>query len=83
MLSGLGYQRKSSNILCPFCDDMVSLVLAGGDNSTPFEISKIVKQGCVLASVLFDLFFTCVVNHFLDRGIYIKNRLNGSLTFVG
>ena len=61
---------------------MVGHVLAGGDTSAPFKISNGVKRGCVLAPVLFNLFFTCVLNHALkdlDRGIYIKYRLNGSL----
>ena len=31
--------------------------------SAPFDISNGVKQGCVLASVLFKLFFTCVLNY--------------------
>ena len=56
---------------------MVGVVLAGGNTSAPFEISNGVKQGCVLAPVLFNLFFTCVLNHALrdlDRGIYIKGK---------
>ena len=41
-----------------------------------------VKQGCVLAPVLFNLFFTCVLTHALrdlKTGIYIRYRLDGSL----
>ena len=82
ILSKLGCPKKFTNIIRLFHDDMVGLVLAGSDSSAPFEISNGVKQGCVLAPVLFNLFFTCVLNHALgdlDRGIYIKYRLDGSL----
>ena len=40
------------------------------------------KQGCVLAPVLFILFFTCILNHALHdttHGVYLKYRLDGSL----
>ena len=82
ILSRLGCPRKFTNIIRLFHDGMVGTVLAGGDSSAPFEISNGVKQGCVLAPVLFNLFFTCVLNHALrdlDRGIYIRYRLDGSL----
>ena len=60
------------------CDDMSS----HGDQSDPFEISSGVKQGCVLATVLFSLFFTCVFNYAvqgLDKGVYIHYSFDGSL----
>ncbi|KAK4323900.1 hypothetical protein Pmani_005428 [Petrolisthes manimaculis] len=82
ILSKLGCPRKFTHIIRLFHDGMIGLVLAGGDTSAPFEISNGVKQGCVLAPVLFNLFFTCVLNYALrdiDRGIYIKYRLDGSL----
>ena len=42
---------------------MIGQVLSDGEASEPFSISNGVKQGCVLAPVLFNLFFTCVLNH--------------------
>ena len=82
VLSEFGCPRKVTHIIRLFHDRMVGLVLAGDDTSAPFEISNGVKQGCVLTPVLFNLFFTCVLNHALsdlEIGIYIKYRLNGSL----
>ncbi|KAK3775513.1 hypothetical protein RRG08_041297 [Elysia crispata] len=41
-----------------------------------------VKQGCVLAPMLFNLFFTCVLNHAIrdiENGVILKYRLDGSL----
>ena len=61
---------------------MSGSILCDGDTSTPFDISNGVKQGCVLAHVLFNLFFTCVLTHalrHLKTGIYIRYRLDESL----
>ena len=47
-----------------------------------WSISNGVKQGCVLAPVLFNLFLTSVVNHAirdLEQGVYLRYRLDGSL----
>ena len=47
-----------------------------------FAISNGVKQGCLLAPVLFNDFFTCMLSHAvrdLGKGVYICYRLDGSL----
>ena len=54
ILSKLGYPTKFVNLIHQFHDEMTGQVLT---------ISNGVKQGCVLAPVLFNLFFTCVLNH--------------------
>ena len=61
---------------------MTGQVISNGEQSNTFTISNGVKQGCVLAPVLFNLFFTQVLLHAvkdLDLGIYIRYRLDGSL----
>ncbi|KAL8566905.1 hypothetical protein ACOMHN_008762 [Nucella lapillus] len=58
------------------------MVLSGGEASEPFEITNGIKQGCVLAPVLFNLFFTCVLSHAvrdIDDGVYIRYIMDGSL----
>ena len=53
-----------------------------GDATEPFEISNEVKQGCVLAPVLFNIFFTCIMAHAVqdqETGVYIRFRLDGCL----
>ena len=53
-----------------------------GDASTHFVIANRMKQGCVLASVLFILFFTCMLSHAvknLEERVYVRYRLDGSL----
>ena len=57
---------------------MSGLVLSGGETSETFNIANGVKQGCVLAPVLFNLFFACVLDHAgrdLEHGVFLKYRL--------
>ena len=82
ILSKLGCATKFVNLIRQFHDDMTGQVLSDGEASEPFSISNGVKQGCVLAPVLFNLFFTCVLNHAirdLEQGVYLRYRLDGSL----
>ena len=82
ILSKLGCPTKFVNLIRQFHDDMTGQVLSDGEASEPFSISNGVKQGCVLAPILFNLFFTCVLNHAirdLELGVYLRYRLDGSL----
>ena len=82
ILAKLGCPRKFINLIRLFHEGMSGSVLYNGDTSPSFEISNGVKQGCVLAPVLFNLFFTCVLNHALrnlKHGVYLRYRLDGSL----
>ena len=72
ILSKLGCPRRFIKLICLFHDDMTSVVLSSGKFSDSFVISNGIKQGCVLAPVLFNLFFTCVLTHVvkdLDYGV--------------
>uniref|UniRef100_A0A5F8G576 RNA-directed DNA polymerase n=1 Tax=Monodelphis domestica TaxID=13616 RepID=A0A5F8G576_MONDO len=82
ILSKLGCPAKFIKLIQLFHVDMIGEVLSGGETSDCFNISNGMKQGCVLAPVLFNLFFTQVLQHpvmDLDLGVYIKYRLDGSL----
>ena len=82
ILSKLGCPIKFLNLICQFHDDMSGLVLSDGEASEPFSISSSVNQECVLAPVLFNLFFTFVLNHAfrdLEQEVYLRYRLDGSL----
>uniref|UniRef100_W5M6N8 Reverse transcriptase domain-containing protein n=1 Tax=Lepisosteus oculatus TaxID=7918 RepID=W5M6N8_LEPOC len=61
-----------------FHDNMTGLVLLNRESSEPFSISNGVKKGCVLAPVLFNLFFTYVLNH-ASVTLNLKYRLDGLL----
>ena len=80
VLFKLGCPRKFTKLMRLFHDIMTGRVLSNGEYSNSFAISNGVKQGCVLAPVLLNLFFTQVLLHaVLDLGVYIKYRLDGSL----
>ena len=82
VLLKLGCPQKFTQLVRLFHDNMTGQVLSNGEHSHTFAISNGVKQGCVLAPVLFNLFFTQVLLHAvkdLDLGVYIKYRLDGSL----
>ena len=81
VLLKLGCPRKFTTLIRLFHDNMTGQVLSNGEHSNTFAISNGVKQGCVLAPVLFNLFFTQVLLHAvkdLNLGVYIKYRLDGS-----
>lgn len=82
ILNKLGCPRKFTTLVRLFHDNMTGQVLSNGDFTDSFNISNGVKQGCVLAPVLFNLFFTQVLRHAvknLDLGVYIKYRTDGSV----
>ena len=82
ILSKLTCPSKFINLIRLLHDGMSGSILYDVDTSTPFDISNGVKQGCVLAPVLFNLFCTCVLIHalrYLKTGIYKRYRLDGSL----
>ena len=74
--------RKFVKILQLFHGGLTGQVLTGGNATEPFEISNGVKQGCILAQVLFNIFFTCMMVHAvqdLENGVYVRYRLDGAL----
>ena len=58
-------------------------VIAGGDITDSFSISNGVRQGCVLAPFLFNIFMTafllCLDRVLQDRGIDIRYRFDNGL----
>ena len=52
--------------------------------SRPFKITNGVKQGCLLSSTVFTLFFSMMLQHVTEDlddedGVYIRFRIDGSL----
>lgn len=57
-------------------------ICAGGELSECFPITTGVKEGCVIAPVLFMIFFRVMLNKTLlncDKGIYIRFRTNSNI----
>ena len=82
VLERFGCPPKLLKVIQLFHTGMNGQVLASGNMTEEFEITNGVKQGCVLAPVLFNIFFTAMLSHAcskLEKGIYLKYRLDGSL----
>ena len=82
VLTRYGCPPKFIQIIHFFRVDMTGQVLSNGEQSDPFSISSGVKQGCVLAPVLFNLFFACVLRQAvgnMDEGVYVRFRYDGSI----
>lgn len=82
VLERIGCPPKFISMIRLFHDGMTGQVLSSGNVTEAFAISNGVKQGCVLAPVLFNVFFTCMLSHAvrdLEKGVYIRYRLDGSL----
>ena len=82
VLARFGCLPEFIQIIRLFHVDMTGQVLSNGEQSDPFFISSGVKQGCVLAPVLLNLFFTCVLRQAIgnmDEGVYVRFRYDGSI----
>lgn len=60
ILLRFGCPSKFVNILRQFHDGMNARVTIGGQESASFPVCTGVRQGCVLAPVLFNIFLLCV-----------------------
>ncbi len=83
-LSKLGVSPKFLSILRQLHDGMQARVLTGELQSESFEVNVGVKQGCVLAPVLFNIFLsaiTCLFHRVMghEDGVHVEYRLDGSL----
>ena len=77
-----GFPLKVINILKSLHTGMTGSVVVDGDVTSSFPISTGVKQGCVIASTLFIVYFDAMPQEALqncDAGVYIRFRTDGSL----
>lgn len=84
ILEKFGVPPKFLNVLRQFHDGMQARVRVGSVLSEPFPVAVGVKQGCVLAPVLFNLFLAAVnliTHNIIDgyKGVKYEYRLDGSL----
>ena len=84
ILKKFGTPPKFLNILKQFHTGMQACVLVGGQQSPSFPVKVGVKQGCVLAPVIFNLFLSAasLLFHMTikeDSGVQLQYRLDGSL----
>ena len=82
ILTWYGWPHMFIQIMRLFHVGMTGQVLSNGNQSDPFRISNGMKQGCVLAPVLCNVFFTCIRNYTVqghDEGVYIHCHFDGSV----
>ena len=84
ILSKFGCPPQFLAVLLEFHDGMTAKVVVGGYESDPFMVIVGVKQGCVLAPVIFNLFLVGVTlalrsGILIEDGVGLSYRLDGSL----
>ncbi|XP_061574023.1 uncharacterized protein LOC133440720 [Cololabis saira] len=83
-LDKLGVPPKFLSVLQQLHTGMQARVITGDLQSEPFKVNTGVKQGCVLAPVLFNLLLSAITflfNRALDHkdGVHLEYRLDGNL----
>jgi len=82
ILAKIGCPQKFINIIRAFHDGMMGQVIDGGEASAAFAITNGTKQGCVLAALLFGIFFAMmllVAFKDCDVGIPVRVRTDGNV----
>ena len=75
------------DIIRTFHDGMKASVREGGATSQAFDVTNGTKQGCIIAPVLFSIFFSMMLHVALknakeDDGVSIKSRFDTNLTSI-
>jgi exonuclease III len=84
ILEKVGCPPKFVNIIRQLHEDMTAKVVIGGQESDPFNVTVGVKQGCVLAPIMFNIFLVTVTllarrETAAEDGVQVRFRLDGSL----
>ena len=81
-MAKFGCPAKFIAMVQQFHDGMLARVQNDGQFSDPFPVTNGVKQGCVLASTLFNMMFSAMLTDAFqdgDNGILIRYRFDGKL----
>ena len=70
------------NIIRSFHNNMSASIIDSGASSKSFAVTNGVKQGCVLAPLLFNIFFSVMLHvafRNCDKGVYLQTHSNGNI----
>ena len=82
VLPKIGCPPKLQSMIESFHTDKKGTMQLNCRSSEPFKIRRGVKQGCVLATTLFGIFFGLLLKHAFDtttEGIYLRTGSDGRL----
>ena len=82
VLSKIGYPDKFVKIIASFHKGMQGQVIDGGELSDMFAVTNGIKQGCVVAAILFSIFFSMmllIAFKDCDLGVPIQFRTHSSV----
>ena len=82
VLRKLGIPENMLQVIVSFHEGMKANVVSDGDLSDPFDVTNGTKQGCVMAPVLFALYFSVMLKHAFaeaEDGVKIQFRTSGGL----
>ena len=84
IMTKFGCPAKFIAMVRHFHDGMLARVQNDGEFSYPFHVTNGVKQGCVLASTLFSMMFSAMLQlQDGDNGISIRYRFDGKVFNLG
>ena len=86
ILPKTGCPTKLQSMIEPFHTNMKGTVQFNDSSPSSFDISSGVKQGCVLAPTLFEIFFDLLLRHAFgaaSEGIYLRTRSDSRLFNLG
>ena len=81
-LHKIGYPPRLHSLIESFHSNMKGTVQFNGNLSKPFDMCSRVKQGCVLAPILFGIFFALLLRHAFGTAqeeIYLQTRSDSGL----
>jgi len=82
VLLKIGCPTDFVNIICSFHDGMRAAVIENGEISLDFDVTNGTKQGCVLAPLLFIIFFAMMLHvafQDCEAGVPIHYRTDGNV----
>lgn len=82
VLGKLGVPEKMLNVIISLHQGMMASVRSGGETSDTFRVSNGTKQGCVLAPLLFALYFSVMIETAfkgVEEGVQLVYRTSGGL----